>query len=85
MLNTDEALMLSLIESYADLNDSEFLKTLLKQYKRNKIYVAGRVRAELLAVARALRISILQQGRAGRGIQPLSAEDLEKLLGGESE
>jgi len=81
ILNEEEAFLLYLIECYCDLKGYSTLKNFVKKIKESKIHIRGRARYELLALARAIKINVLQQARLRRETPYVSYEELEKILG----
>ena len=81
ILNEEEAFLLYLIECYCELKGYSTLKNFVKKIKESKIHIKGRARYELLSLARAVRVNVLQQARLRRETPIVSYEELQKLLG----
>ena len=80
VLNSDEVILFSLLETYADLSNSKVIETIIQKVKTNKINEYGRARRDLLLVAQSIQTRILQQARISRARRIVSSEELEKLF-----
>ena len=79
-LSDTESLIVSLIETIADTTEDDVLKSFIHNYKRERLNVGGRVRFDLLAIARAIRVNILAQARTQRQVPIVDIEkELQKL------
>lgn len=84
VLNDKEIFLYALIESYAEKTNNNTLLNIVKKVKENKIHENARARRDLLLVARAIKVNVLQSAKTMRERTPIiSSEELNKLLSGE--